>query len=906
MFDSPADVVTLLTLVLAIAAFAFAVRTSNEMARLRRRLEAIEQRPAATAATSATPPPIPLREAEPASAAAAAADKAQAEAAAATITTEAPEPIKAPEAAEPPPSQAAAAPPPLAPAEPGFEERIGTRWVVWIGGLTLALGGFFLVRYSIEAGLLGPAVRTVLGGLFALALLVAGEASRRNERVSTIAALPTANIPAILAAAGTAVAFATVYAAYALYDFLAPASAFLLLGLVGLGTLAAALLHGPALAGLGIAGAFATPVLVSSNEPDYWALYIYLAVVTAAAFALARARLWRWLVITTIALAWSWTLPCLDCGRSMVAPHDFHVIAGFALASLLVVCGLLFGPALDENRIEPISSLALAAYLLGATLIVLFSDHADTALVSFACLVAATLAVAWRAPAATGAVGAAAVFVFIVFAEWAVRANADMLVVPGGPLPGIGRAATDSSVMLHLIAAAIFAAGFGAAGFFAQGRASNAAIPVLWSAAATFTPLALLVALYVRIAHLDRSIPFAILAVLLAAAFAAATEVLSRRDHRPGLTISIALFATATLAALALALTFALEKGWLTIALALMSLGAAYVSLTRPIPFLRTLAATLAGIVVLRIGHEPRIAGDDVGTTPIFNWLLWGYGVPALSFWTASHLLRRRGDDAPLRTVEAAAILFTVLLAFLEIRHAVNGGDVYAAVPQLAEFALQACVTLAMAIGLERLRLRTGSIVHNVGAVALTLIAGMIGVLGLLLFENPALAPIRIEGNVVNLLLLGYALPSLLMLLLSYAVAGQRSKAYGNTIAAGALVFALVYVTLEIRRLYHGPLLTDGPTTDAEQYTYSIAWLAFGVTLLGIGIAAGSQRARLASAVVIALTILKAFVIDMSALTGVYRALSFIGLGLVLVTIGWLYQKILFRRQAPPVPSAQA
>jgi uncharacterized membrane protein len=196
--------------------------------------------------------------------------------------------------------------------------------------------------------------------------------------------------------------------------------------------------------------------------------------------------------------------------------------------------------------------------------------------------------------------------------------------------------------------------------------------------------------------------------------------------------------------------------------------------------------------------------------------------------------------------------------------------------------------------------------VHNVGAVALTLIAGMIGVFGLLLFENPALAPIRIEGNVVNLLLLGYALPSLLMLLLSYAVAGQRSKAYGNTIAAGALVFALVYVTLEIRRLYHGPLLTDGPTTDAEQYTYSIAWLAFGVTLLGIGIAAGSQRARLASAVVIALTILKAFVIDMSALTGVYRALSFIGLGLVLVTIGWLYQKILFRRQAPPVPSAQA
>jgi uncharacterized membrane protein len=904
MFDSPGDVMSLFTFVLAVAALAFAVRTSNETARLRARLEAMEQRPPATAATSAAPPPLPSREEETA-AAAAAPEQATAETTPETVAATATEPVEASAPAAPPPGDTTAMPPPLPPAEPGFEERLGTRWVVWIGGLTLALGGFFLVRYSIEAGLLGPAVRTVLGGLFALALLLAGEQTRRKESVSAIAGLPIANIPAILTAAGTAVAFATVYAAYALYDFLAPASAFLLLGLVALGTLAAALLHGPALAGLGIAGAFATPVLVSSNEPDYWALYIYLAVVTAAAFALARARLWRWLVVTTIALALLWTLPCLDCGPDMVAPHDFHVIAGFALAALLVVCGFAFGPEGDDGRIEPISCLALAAPLFGAMLVVLFGQHANAALASFAVLVAATLLVAWRAPAATAAIGAAAVFVFIVFAEWAVRANTDMLVLPGGPLPGIGPAATDGSVTLHLIAAALFAVGFGAAGFLAQGRASNAAIPVVWSASATFTPLALLVALYARIAHLDQSIPFAILAVLLAAAFGSATEILGRRDHRPGLSISIALFATATLGALALALTFALEKGWLTIALSLTSLGAAWVSLKRPIPFLRMLAAGLAGIVVLRIGYEPRIAGDDVGTTPIFNWLLWGYGVPALSFWTASHFLRRRGDDAPLRAVESAAILFTVLLAFLEIRHAVTGGDVYAAVPSLVEFALQVCVTLAMAIGLERLRLRSRSIVHNVGAVVLTVIAGLTAVFGLLLFENPGLWPVPIEGSLVSPLLLGYALPAVLMLLLSYAVAGQRRPSYGNSIAAGALIFALVYVTLEIRRLYHGPQLTYGLTTDLEQYTYSIAFLSFGVLLLGIGILVGSQRARLASAVVIALTILKAFMIDMSALTGVYRALSFIGLGLVLVAIGWLYQKILFRRQQQPPAAPQ-
>ena len=173
-----------------------------------------------------------------------------------------------------------------------------------------------------------------------------------------------------------------------------------------------------------------------------------------------------------------------------------------------------------------------------------------------------------------------------------------------------------------------------------------------------------------------------------------------------------------------------------------------------------------------------------------------------------------------------------------------------------------------MAIGLERLRIRTGSIIHNVSAVLLTVFAGLAIVVGLLLWNNPALWRISIDGAFINTLLLGYAMPAVLALLLSYAVAGRRSAGYANTIAAGALVLALSYVTLEIRRLYHGPELTSGPTGGAEQYTYSIAWLAFGVALLGIGILFNSQRARLASAVVIALTILKAFLIDMSDADG--------------------------------------
>src|SRR4029450_1743058 len=93
------------------------------------------------------------------------------------------------------------------------------------------------------------------------------------------------------------------------------------------------------------------------------------------------------------------------------------------------------------------------------------------------------------------------------------------------------------------------------------------------------------------IAEFDRSIPFAALALLLAALNGYATELLARRPPRPGLAPAAAIFATGAVAALALALTFALDKGWLTVGLALMVPGIAWISERRPLPALRYLAA---------------------------------------------------------------------------------------------------------------------------------------------------------------------------------------------------------------------------------------------------------------------------------------------------------------------------
>ena len=66
--------------------------------------------------------------------------------------------------------------------------------------------------------------------------------------------------------------------------------------------------------------------------------------------------------------------------------------------------------------------------------------------------------------------------------------------------------------------------------------------------------------------------------------------------------------------------------------------------------------------------------------------------------------------------------------------------------------------------------------------------------------------------------------------------------------------------------------------------------------MLAAGITLRSLPLRVASAAVIVLTVLKVFLIDMSDLTGIYRALSFLGLGAVLIGIGWFYQRLLFPR----------
>ncbi len=296
--------------------------------------------------------------------------------------------------------------------------------------------------------------------MLAAALVAAGEWLRRSERRLDIAGVYAANIPSILTAAGTTVAYATVWAAYALYGFLGPPAAFVLLGIVALVTLGAALLHGPALAALGLVGAEVTPLLVASDTPDYWALYIYLAIVTAAAFAMANLRLWRWLAITALAFGLFWAFPGVDDAGTL-APHLLHAVAGFVLVALLDRCRPLVRTrcrARPDRRGVVGRDRGVSARR--RRIVVLAQDHDPAATIAFALLTAATVAIAWRSDAAAGALPVAAALAALVVIAWAVDPVTSHLVA-SGPGSGLAPEPSQASIAWHFVLGMLFAVLFG-------------------------------------------------------------------------------------------------------------------------------------------------------------------------------------------------------------------------------------------------------------------------------------------------------------------------------------------------------------------------------------------------------------------------------------------------------------
>jgi uncharacterized membrane protein len=92
----------------------------------------------------------------------------------------------------------------------------------------------------------------------------------------------------------------------------------------------------------------------------------------------------------------------------------------------------------------------------------------------------------------------------------------------------------------------------------------------------------------------------------------------------------------------------------------------------------------------------------------------------------------------------------------------------------------------------------------------------------------------------------------------------------------------------------------------AREFSYSAIWLVYGAVLMAIGFVKKSAFLRWQALVLMAVTIIKVFFYDSHDLNTGYRILSFIGLGVVLLGISFVYFRISARAQEKPSAETSA
>jgi len=114
------------------------------------------------------------------------------------------------------------------------------------------------------------------------------------------------------------------------------------------------------------------------------------------------------------------------------------------------------------------------------------------------------------------------------------------------------------------------------------------------------------------------------------------------------------------LAGTILAAVFALSTAWLSVALALASAAMGWIDgASRADPAPPRARVAIAVLARLVLNPCPRLPARR---DPIFNWLLYGYGIPALAFIVATRQFGSRADDLTTAVLEAGSVVFTAAL----------------------------------------------------------------------------------------------------------------------------------------------------------------------------------------------------------------------------------------------------
>ena len=543
-----------------------------------------------------------------------------------------------------------------------WEQQIGARLPVWIGGIALALSGIFLVKYSIDTGLLSPAVRCALAGLLGLALLGAAQWVTAKKTVAN-----GERIAQAMSGSGIAVLYGALFAAGTVYEFFSPAVTFAGMALVTATAVLLSLRQGQPIALLGMVGGFLTPMLVGASEPNPAVLFTYLTALNVGLFLVLRRQNWWWLAWPVVIASFGWVL--LWLARNEV-PGD-GLWLGLFLIVLSAITFTFLRPAADGRDVAPLAwpglIITAATSVLLMSVVVVRSDFGlgEWALYGVLSVGALVLAIRdeqrWR------------------YLPWMTMAACATLLAVW---------ITPATEFLTLVLVS-FALLFAVVGIVMIWRSSR---PQEWGGLACASMLVFYLIALARLYEvvdaarvlapttLLGSLPIWGIVALIAAT--AATLVAGRimETKRPADQRLLAQFALTAIVFVAIGLLVEIPLNNLPVAFAAFVLCVAWIGARVDIRALRAAAGVLTAAFALLIAPQFAALGmyaartivgtplSGIGASPLVDGPPFYLGVPALLFALASILLRKRADDGLVGAHESLAVILTAVMGYLLIR----------------------------------------------------------------------------------------------------------------------------------------------------------------------------------------------------------------------------------------------
>ena len=737
------------------------------------------------------------------------------------------------------------------------EEKIGIRLFVWIGAIALAWAGILLVKYSLDQGWISPTLRITLGVLLGITFLITGEWMRpRAIRISRG-----------FSAAGIVDLYASFLAAHHLYHLINVPTTFLFLTLTTSVAVLISLHQGSIPAILGLLGGFLTPLWISSTQLEAAILFSYLFILQTGLLIVAQRRQWRALAFLTFlgsnAWAFAWLL--------------FHFQPGDALSLGLF---LIVAPAVflfftrsgretwREDRI--IRTLHSYTAPVTLTLLAILTIQGGYAPLEWSLLgmIGVLFLIGGRKNGSyLQMLYITATMVAFLLLSWSGRMDPAFL-------------------QITLLLGLVFAAG----PYFAMWSSEKPSRLAALSVCAAIC--------YFLIGYWGNNLsagplPWSLVAMLCGAAFvAAAVPVVKRRDLLKEGNRVLAMIAVGATTFVTLSIAIQLQKEWLVIAFSVEAAVLLWIASRLRVAELRTVSLALAILSVLRLL-------TPAGFSHQWYWLLYVYGTAMISFWWAATIHEKENRTNLSATFRFFVVLLSFLFCTFEVRLLFHSNEAWA-FSAIASF--EGCAYSLAWLFLGFVLLRVSSQWNQQAFVWIARIIVFLGmsqlIPGQLIGQNPLWSHAAV-GNVpiLNLLVPLYAVPAVLLLLISSDRTWEGKALVKILMELTSLFLAFVWMNLEIRQLFHGSYLDIGITTALEKYSYSVSWILFSLLLIVIGMWKQGLFIRYCSLGFMLAAIGKVFLYDTKQLDDLYRFFSFFGLGLSLLFVAYLYQKFLFRRE---------